>query len=198
VPSVGQAVIQIAAHRGLKTINFVRNRANFTSLKSQLVGIGATHVLSYDELADKSVRGKVKTWTGGADIRLGLNCVSGPPTTQMAALLGQNAYLVSYGAMSKQPLCLPTSLFIFKNLHCRGFWQTRWYEEQSKTDREQLMNELATLMVAGTLKAPEHEIVTITSDKNDDSITEELKKIFGRILKGQYSKKVLLKFPDCN
>jgi NADPH:quinone reductase-like Zn-dependent oxidoreductase len=159
---VGQAVIQIAASRGLKTINFVRNRSvhhslhypviltlifphseSVDALKKQLEGLGATHVTTYDELSQKSFRDKVKEWTGGKvrpvihlhshiqrsrsqPLRLALNCVSGPETMSMARLLGSDAHLVSYGAMSKQPLSLPTSLFIFKNLKSVGYWQSRW------------------------------------------------------------------------
>lgn len=51
-----------------------------------------------------------------------LNCVSGDPTKDMTRFLAEGATLVSYGAMSKQPLSLPTSLFIFRDLVCRGFW----------------------------------------------------------------------------
>jgi mitochondrial enoyl-[acyl-carrier protein] reductase / trans-2-enoyl-CoA reductase len=80
------------------------------------------------------------------DIRLGLNCVGGKETSLMAGLLGHNAHLVSYGAMSKQPLSLPTSLFIFKNLSSHGFWQSRWYKERSREERENLMSVLAGLM----------------------------------------------------
>jgi len=63
--AVGQAVIQIAAARGLKTINLVRDRPDITQLKEKLHALGATHVLTYDELADKSIKGKIKEWTAG-------------------------------------------------------------------------------------------------------------------------------------
>lgn len=62
---VGQAVIQIAASRGLHSINFVRNREGVDALKEQLKGLGATHVATYDDLADKAFRDTVKGWTGG-------------------------------------------------------------------------------------------------------------------------------------
>ncbi|QRV88805.1 Zinc-binding dehydrogenase [Ceratobasidium sp. AG-Ba] len=123
--AVGQAVIQIAAARGLRTINVVRDRPGIEDLKQQLVSLGATHVLTEDELADKSTRGKVKEWTGRKGIKLGLNCVSGKMTTVLAKYLGENAALVSYGAMSKSPLSLPTSLFIFQmriNLEPHFIW----------------------------------------------------------------------------
>jgi len=30
--------------------------------------------------------------------------------------------VVTYGGMSQQPVNIPTSLLIFKDLHFRGFW----------------------------------------------------------------------------
>lgn len=64
----------------------------------------------------------------------------------MARLLGTDAHLVSYGAMAKQPLSLPTSLFIFKNLTSHGFWQTQWYSKKSAEERAQLMQTLVNLI----------------------------------------------------
>ncbi|KAF7365798.1 NAD(P)-binding protein [Mycena venus] len=83
------------------------------------------------------------------EIRLGLNCVSGPDTTSMARLLGQDAYLVSYGAMWKQPLSLPTLLFIFENLTSVGFWQSRWYKTHMQDDKEKLMQTFVDLVAQG-------------------------------------------------
>jgi NADPH:quinone reductase-like Zn-dependent oxidoreductase len=65
----------------------------------------------------------------------------------MARYLGKNAHLVSYGAMSKQPLSLPTSLFIFKNLTAHGFWQSEWYKTRSAADRDTLMKTLVEYIV---------------------------------------------------
>lgn len=70
----------------------------------------------------------------------------------MAGLLGHDAHLVSYGAMSKQPLSLPTSLFIFKNLTSHGFWQSRWYKQHTREERENLMNILADLIKDGKVQ----------------------------------------------
>jgi mitochondrial enoyl-[acyl-carrier protein] reductase / trans-2-enoyl-CoA reductase len=148
-------------------------RPDFDALQEQLKTLGANHVLTYDELEDKSLRQRVKEWTGGKvrlflhnmshistlffpqDIRLGLNCVGGKETSLMAGLLGHNAHLVSYGAMSKQPLSFPTSYFIYKNLTCHGFWQSRWYKERTREERENLMNTLAGLIKDGKVR-PSH------------------------------------------
>jgi len=126
-------------------------------------------------------------------IRLGLNCVSGPTTTAMARLLGSDAVLVSYGAMSKQPLTLPTSLFIFKNLKSVGFWQSRWYTKKSREEREELMKVLVELMSSGKLKEPEHEIVTLGAHESDEEVSIRVREIVAKMAKGQYGRKVLLK-----
>ncbi|KAH9479593.1 Enoyl-[acyl-carrier-protein] reductase, mitochondrial [Psilocybe cubensis] len=191
--AVGQAVIQIAKSRGLKTINLIRDRPDLDQLVSKLQSLGADHVLTYDQLADKSVREKIKAWTGGKPIRLGLNCVGGKDTTSMARFLGNDAHLVSYGAMARQPLSLPVSLFIFKNLTCHGFWQSRWYLQRSLAEREGLMQKLVDLMKEKKLDTPEHEIVQISARDTDEEATVKIRKTLEAMSEGRYGKKVLLK-----
>ncbi|PPQ63299.1 hypothetical protein CVT24_006744 [Panaeolus cyanescens] len=194
--AVGQAVIQIAAARGLNTINLVRERPDFEVLESKLKEIGATHVLTYNQLSDKAVRERIKTWTGGKPIRLGLNCVGGEYTTAMAKLLGSNAHLVSYGAMAKQPLSIPISLFIFKDLTCHGFWQSRWYIKKPAAEREQLMKNLVSLMKEKKLDTPEHEIVTVSAEEGNEEASRRVQQLMQAMTEGRYGKKVLLKIED--
>ena len=80
----------------------------------------------------------------------------------MTRLLAQNAVLVSYGAMSKQPLSLPTSLFIFKELKSVGFWLSRWYTERSVKEREELMKVLVDLMASGKVRVPPYFSIRVT------------------------------------
>ncbi|RUS25289.1 hypothetical protein BC938DRAFT_472372 [Jimgerdemannia flammicorona] len=86
--SVGQVVIEIAKVLGIKTINIVRNRPNIAELTARLTAIGATHVLTDDELGKVTTKEKIKEWTGGEPILLGLNCVGGRDATELARYLG--------------------------------------------------------------------------------------------------------------
>ncbi|EJD08538.1 NAD-binding protein [Fomitiporia mediterranea MF3/22] len=194
--AVGQAVIQIAACRGLKTLNFIRDRPDFSALAKQLQDLGATHVLPLETLADKATRSKTKQLTDNANIRLALNCVSGPTTAALVGLLGQDAHLVSYGAMSKQPLSLPTSAFIFKGLTAHGFMQNRWYRENGIEKREELMRELASMMVAGKLQEPVHTILDIPRSISDEEALARVRDVIAKVTdgSGKFGKKVLLKF----
>ncbi|KAF9269848.1 NAD(P)-binding protein [Marasmius fiardii PR-910] len=195
--AVGQMIIQIAKYRKLNTINFVRNRDDLQPLSQLLQGLGATKVLTYDDLQESSLRSQVQEWTGGKDVCLALNCVSGPVAASMAKLLGPNAHLVSYGAMSKQPLSLPTSLFIFKNLTAQGFSQARWNEIHPKADLEALVGELAEKMLRRPgangpyLKEPIHQVVSIADDESDDVATQKIRDLFRKLSEGKLPKTLL-------
>ena len=112
----------------------------------------------------------------------------------MTRLLGNDAHLVSYGAMAKQPLSLPVSLFIFKNLTTHGFWQSRWYKRRSATEREELMKTLVGLIKEKQLDTPEHEIVQISKEESDEEASRKLRDVLAAMGEGRYGKKVLLKF----
>jgi len=112
----------------------------------------------------------------------------------MARLLGNDGHLISYGAMSKQPLCLPTSFFIFKNITAHGFWQSRWYTERPRHVQEALLHKIAQLISENKLSTPSHDIVTIPSHELCEQATDRVRAVFSRLLKGRYGKKVLLKF----
>lgn len=47
---VGQAVIQIAKYLNIKTINVIRDRPDLEALKSYLSSLGATYVVTENEL----------------------------------------------------------------------------------------------------------------------------------------------------
>ncbi|KAG8762039.1 mitochondrial 2-enoyl thioester reductase, partial [Ceratobasidium sp. 423] len=181
--AVGQAVIQIAAAHNLKTINIIRDRPNVDELKQYLISLGASHVITEQELMGESMRAKVKEWTQGKGIKLGLNCVGGKPTTILAKHLGPDAALVSYGAMSKEPLSLPTSLFIFKNLTSYGYQQTRWYETHTLGERQAMLQEITDLMLADKLKSPDHEILAFPG--SDEDATQTLRERLKRLDEGR-------------
>ncbi|KAF8314677.1 NAD(P)-binding protein, partial [Clavulina sp. PMI_390] len=187
-----QAVIQIAKALGYRTINLVRDRPDIGSLKESLEALGADYVLTYDELNDKKTKDTVKEWTGGKPIRLALNCVSGKDTTSMLRLLGQDAHLVSYGAMSKQPLSIPTSYFIFKNLTAHGFMMSSWFAKNSMSSRREVMGEIMSLFERKLLKEPVHEYVSLSG--SDEAMTGHLKDALAKIEAGSYGWKAVLRF----
>ncbi|KAI9269688.1 hypothetical protein EDC94DRAFT_599654 [Helicostylum pulchrum] len=152
--AVGQAVIEIAKAWGLKTINVVRNRPDIDNLRKELTDLGATHVVTDEDLGKHETRALIKSWVGKGKPLLGLNCVGGKSATDMARYLGENGQFVTYGAMSRKPLSLPASLLIFKNISFHGFWVSKWAEVHSKEERYQMLEDVVDLMSQGKLGEP--------------------------------------------
>lgn len=128
---VGRAAIQLAHQWGLKTLNVIRERKTpeeTNALKEDLYRLGATAVIAESELLSREFRDMLKGFTrqGKEPIRLALNCVGGKNATALAKILAPNSHMVTYGAMSRQPVELPSGLLIFKNLVFDGFWVSRW------------------------------------------------------------------------
>jgi NADPH:quinone reductase-like Zn-dependent oxidoreductase len=65
--------------------------------------------------------------------------------------------MVTYGGMSMQPVSIPTSLLIFKDITCRGFWLSgTWSEKQGLEGKAQALDRLVPYIQAGQLRTPRY------------------------------------------
>ncbi|KAK5891955.1 hypothetical protein CesoFtcFv8_012384 [Champsocephalus esox] len=150
---VGQAVIQIAAARGINTINVVRDRPEFTQLSDRLKAIGGTHVIKEEALRRPEMRELFKTCPKP---KLALNGVGGQSATELLRHLQLGGSMVTYGGMAKKPVTVPVSALIFKDVKVRGFWVTQWKIDHSSDGRvfRAMLDELCQLIRQGKLTAP--------------------------------------------
>ncbi|OAP60125.1 hypothetical protein AYL99_05127 [Fonsecaea erecta] len=153
---VGRAAIQLGREWGFKSINVIRGRENKEEeqkLRQELLDIGATKVITEEELQSREIRDQIKEWTNGGreQIKVGLNCVGGKPATAMAKFLSPGATMVTYGAMSKQPLMLPASLLIFKEISFNGFWVSKW-SDRHPDQKKQTVEDVLRLTREGRFK----------------------------------------------
>jgi len=142
--AAGRAVIQIAHELGFRTVNVVRR----AELIDELRGEGGDVVL----IDGEKLREEVKSATSGAAIRLGLNSVGGESALRLANCLAFGGTLVSFGAMSLQPLKIPTGLLIFKDLRFRGIWINKWYDDAAMQERMEAFKRLFEMAKRGLLK----------------------------------------------
>lgn len=63
-------------------------RPNLDELEKELKDLGATHVVTDEELGTLDTRKLIKSWVGDNKPLLGLNCVGGKSATEMARYLG--------------------------------------------------------------------------------------------------------------
>ncbi|PYK22913.1 MAG: hypothetical protein DME52_13615 [Verrucomicrobia bacterium] len=142
--AAGRAVIQIAHDLGYKTVNFVRREELIDELRAE----GGDVVL----VDGGNLREEVKHGTNSAPIRLGLNAVGGDSALRLANCLAPGSTMVTFGAMSLQPLKIPNGLLIFKDLRFKGIWINKWYDNATMDERMEAFRRLFEMAKRGLLK----------------------------------------------
>ncbi|XP_023023589.1 enoyl-[acyl-carrier-protein] reductase, mitochondrial [Leptinotarsa decemlineata] len=179
----GQNVIQICHSWGVRSVNIVRNRPNLQELRDFLTKLGATYVLTEEELRTTDIFKTNKI----EKPKLGLNCVGGQSALELVRHLDRSSPLVTYGGMSREPVSVPTSALIFKDIQIRGFWMTHWTKTNANSlERIKMFEELITLMTNNELRGPSHKMVSF------DDYREALMNTM--TVKGMIGKKFILDF----
>ncbi|KAL3151654.1 hypothetical protein ABBQ38_012642 [Trebouxia sp. C0009 RCD-2024] len=138
--AVGQLVIQLAKAKGIHTVNVVRDRPDMEEVEHYLKSLGADVVTTDDNL-------KAALASAGLPRpKLGLNCVGGASSTAVAKSLAHGATIVTYGGMSMKPVTIPTSLLIFKDLTCKGFWLSGGAKGNDHASKKAVLNKLVPLL----------------------------------------------------
>ncbi|MBL8324221.1 MAG: zinc-dependent alcohol dehydrogenase family protein [Rubrivivax sp.] len=145
---VGGYLMQLARHRGLRSVNLVRRESAVAATKAQG---GDVVLVDGDDIAER-----VHQATGGAPIRLGIDAVGGAATDRLAQCLTEGGTLVNYGMMSGEPCRLAPSALIFRDITLRGFWLVKWFRDTHPDARRALYGTLTQLVANGTLKARIH------------------------------------------
>jgi NADPH:quinone reductase-like Zn-dependent oxidoreductase len=156
--SVGRLVIALARLRGIKTMNVVRRASLFGEL--QALGADAC-VVDGPELA-----ATVKTQTGGAPIRLGLDAVAGAATGRVASCLAEGGVVCAYGAMSGEDAIMPRSALSTGAVTLTGFTLTRPLSTYPRDKVRAIYADLARQVVNGTLHAPVEKVYAIDDIKD--------------------------------
>jgi len=143
--SVAQLVAQIANSRGIKVISVVRQTGDEGNddLVARLKKFGATMVVTTDYLKTPNF---IELTSEFPKPKLALDAVGGTVATDLARRLAPGGTLVSYGAMAKQPLEFPSSLFLFNDIKVKGFWLSQWLQSHSEQEVDQLYAKIFGLL----------------------------------------------------
>jgi trans-2-enoyl-CoA reductase len=155
--AAGRAVIQIAHELGYKTVNVVRRSELIDELRAERGDV----VLVDSE----NLRHDVEDAIGGPPIRLGLNAVGGESALRLANCLAPGSTLVTYGAMSLQPLKIPNGLLIFKDLRFRGIWINKWYDNATPAQRMEAFQHLFEMAKRGLLQTKVEKVYPLSEAK---------------------------------
>jgi trans-2-enoyl-CoA reductase len=155
--AVGLYLVQLAKHRGQRTVNVVR-REDAVAVVREAGGDIA--------LADgHDLAKRVAEATSGAEIRPGIDAVGGTATGRLADCLCQGATLVNYGRLSGEACAVQADAFIFRDLTMRGFWLVNWFRHTPEQQRAAVVREIAGLIAAGKLYSAVHATYDVSEIK---------------------------------
>ncbi|XP_031485951.1 enoyl-[acyl-carrier-protein] reductase, mitochondrial [Nymphaea colorata] len=146
---VGQCVIQLARARGVHSVNIIRDRLGADQVIKKLKELGANEVYTESDLQLKDIKAFLR---GLPEPVLGFNCIGGNAASLVLKLLRHGGTMVTYGGMSKKPVTVSTSSFIFKDLALRGFWLQRWMTSDKAKECRVMIDYLLSLVKDGQLK----------------------------------------------
>ncbi|CAE6713193.1 zinc-binding dehydrogenase [Paraburkholderia domus] len=152
--AVGKTLAMLANARGINVVNLVRREAGI----AELIELGIGNAVSTDSEGWKE---RVRGIVGDAPLAAGVDSVGGDASGDIFGLLGENGTLVSFGAMSGQPMRLNSGDAIFKQATVKGFWASKISEVTSGADKARMIGELLTLAVSGELKLPVEAVFDI-------------------------------------
>ena len=151
--AVGRLVIALARGRGIKTVNVVRRDALVPELKA--LG-GDVCVVDGPDVAEH-----VKSLTGGAPIRLGLDAVSGRATWRISSCLAEGGVVCNYGSMTGDEPVMSRAGLISGGQILIGFIIGRYLAPRTPAEIRALYADLARQVVDGTLYAPVEQVYPI-------------------------------------
>jgi NADPH:quinone reductase-like Zn-dependent oxidoreductase len=139
--AVAKVVNVLARDRGIKVINLVRR-------KESLVGLDVDNGLSSD---DPRWAARVAELTGGAPVLRAVDSVGGRAADELMGVLGSGGLLLSFGALSGEPLVINPGLLIFKQASIKGFWAVKRLQEISPADTRRMLGDVIRLAASGRL-----------------------------------------------
>lgn len=160
---VGQAIFQLCKLWNINCVGVVRDRPELPQLIEYLKSLGATEVLTEEQMRTTALfkSGQLKR------PKLALNTVGGKSATELLRQLDHRGVLVTYGGMSREPVTIPTSALIFKQISLHGYWMSQWVtDHKGDGQRENMYDELIQLMVAGAIKPVVHKKVSLDDYKD--------------------------------
>lgn len=143
--AVGRLLNVLARQRDVQVVNLVRGPASVRALEE----LGFAPVFD-TEAADW--RARAAESGSGAPVVRAVDQVGGRAAADLLSLLAPRGELVSFGALSGQPLSLDPGALIFKQAVVKGFWGSKRMEEIGAAERRRLITELVGLAARGVLR----------------------------------------------
>src|SRR3546814_18432094 len=95
-----------------------------------------------------------KALLGDGLASVAVDSIGGRASAELMALLGENGMLVSFGALSGEPMQVPPGDMIFKQATVKGFWGSKASRDMSVADKRRLVGAMLQRASHGATPLP--------------------------------------------
>ncbi len=131
--TVSRIIIQLARIRNIHTVAVVRNIRQSETLKT----LGADAVLNPE---DNNFDDEINNLTDGKGINAALDAVGGDTGSAVIKNIAPYGRVIIYGRLDNNPARFYNSQILFKNLIIKGFGVRGYLQNQTKQQRDEMLN----------------------------------------------------------
>ncbi|WP_185218885.1 zinc-dependent alcohol dehydrogenase family protein [Paraburkholderia dinghuensis] len=142
---VGRAVMQVARHYGVRTLNIVRRAS---AIDEVLEAGGDAAIEDGADMMQAALE-----IVGHAPMPLAIDAVGGEGVSRLAGLLAPGGTVINYGMLSGQPISIGCDQTIFHNISVKGFWLAQKMLYMSRAESDALILDAVDLLSKGVLHA---------------------------------------------
>jgi NADPH:quinone reductase-like Zn-dependent oxidoreductase len=139
--AVGKVMNVLCRERGINVINLVRRKDSLAALEGE-------RAVSTD---DPHWQEKVKELTAGAPVLRAVDSVGGRAANDLMNVLGQGGVLISFGALSGEPVVVDPGNLVFKQAIIKGFWAVKRRQELTPADTRRMLGDVIRLAASNRL-----------------------------------------------
>jgi len=157
--ALGRIIIQLAVKKEVHVIALVRDMAQAAELQS----LGAKFVYHLD---DPHLAGDIQQATEGKGLSAALDTIGGPLLTTIIQNMAPFGRLIIYGRIKDEPAQFNNGQILYKNLTIRGFGVRSFLSGQTKTQRADMIRQLAAIIGQSSFQLPVAETFPWRQFKN--------------------------------
>ena len=145
--AVSRLVIQLAKLRGINVIAAVRDGKQANELTA--LGADAVILIEGEQFSEQ-----INAITSGMGVHAALDAVGGTAGTKILQNMAVNGRVIIYGLLSNEPVQFFNSQIIYKNLEIKGFGIRGFLQNQSKVQRNEMVQTLIEEIAKPSFELP--------------------------------------------
>lgn len=143
--AVGKLLARYGAELGINVLGLVRRADAVAAMKD----LGIANVVATD---DPVWPARARALTGGAPVVRAIDSLGGDGPAQLLEIASDGAELISFGAMTEQPLSISAADLLFRGITVKGFWGSNPPVKPQRIG--EMLGELIADAAAGRLVLP--------------------------------------------